>query len=460
MKELQCKNCGASFIKDTSNPIQKCPYCGSVYFLEEEIKIFKDEEIKFLKIEKGEEPSNILEIFNNWLCKGIFRPRNIKNKITIKSKNFIYAPVYVFNIYLESYWDGEYSVTKYRRVNKTRSERQLNGSYKTVYYEEDEPYKEWYRHNGKHSGYYIEYVFISNKINEFKKKIKLEISRFKDINFEDIFKYSSYFEVPNMTFEEAEMIAYKESLIKEKLSCASLTERLIYWDITSSDINYFLGFIPITLIEYKYKDKYYKAIFDCYSKLFIGKKPLSCIKILITILLIIILTVGVIYISKPYISNLFKEKETEEVIETKIGIGHVIYDEGVPLREEPDTKSNKVVDELILPGIELTVIDRQGDWIKVKTSNGDVGWCRAELGNEILVETIPLYIEIINEDGLTLKEDHNYNSNKIEILLYGNKYESLDRYKNWYKIKTPDGKVGWISGIGGNTGTKYIKEIY
>lgn len=85
----------------------------------------------------------------------------------------------------------------------------------------------------------------------------------------------------------------------------------------------------------------------------------------------------------------------------------------------------------------FTVVEKKGDWYKIKDFENDVAWVHKSLLGKI-------------EGVITIKDKCNIRSRpdtKSQILFKVEKgvpFKVLERKGNWIKIKHADGDVGWI----------------
>jgi DNA-directed RNA polymerase subunit RPC12/RpoP len=459
MKEIKCQNCGAAFLISPESPLQRCAYCGSTYLLSgEENEVLKTAAAR-IRIAAGSQPKNIDELFRFWLKKGYSRPWHIVQKIQELEKRFIYAPLYVVEAYLESYWDGKYAVQKYRRVDKSRWESSSKGGWRVVHYQEDEPYYEWYRKDGKHSGYYAVSEPASPHL-EYYRQSAVNLDSFKPIDLNDFLALTRFIEKPNISAEDAVSKATKSIYNLENIACRSMIDHLLYWEVTKEEKDFFLGYVPVVAFSYKYKNKTFQALYDCNLNRFLGQKPKSIFKILIPVgilLLIIAIAINVVAYYAPQSCRLWKA-HIEQVAKT--GGGLVVSKDGVKMRTSPNPSSEKNLITILACGTELKILSRQGDWVEVETLNGKKGWCRAELGNMILVQTIPKSVKVISKSGLSVYDTPGKKGAILGKIPCDSECKVLDRMLHWYKLKSPNRLFGWVCGIDEDSGKKYLEEIY
>ena len=97
-------------------------------------------------------------------------------------------------------------------------------------------------------------------------------------------------------------------------------------------------------------------------------------------------------------------------------------------------------------GESVKVLSKKGDWYKVKTSDGEVGWSYKKY---IKVSDAKFAWSESDANG-TLKDNANMrkgastNYDVIKVLGEGEKVKVISSLDGWYKLQTSDGKTGWV----------------
>ena len=124
-------------------------------------------------------------------------------------------------------------------------------------------------------------------------------------------------------------------------------------------------------------------------------------------------------------------------------IGTVISDDGLRLREHPNTKS-KILKVLKFNERVEVLKETSDGWYNVKTRTGQEGFCFAEflsVKNEYTNSNIGV---VTSDNGLRLRSQPNTNSNVLAVLNFDEQVAILSEdYNNWYKVKTQNGQVGF-----------------
>lgn len=134
-------------------------------------------------------------------------------------------------------------------------------------------------------------------------------------------------------------------------------------------------------------------------------------------------------------------------------------------------KGPSIEDEIINvheKGAKLKVLSKKGDWYKVKTSDGEVGWSYRKY---IKVSDDKFAWSDSDANG-TLKDNANMrkgastNYEVIKVLSEGEKVKVISSLEGWYKLQNSDGKTGWVhsshidTDVALKTGNKTSKNSY
>jgi cell wall-associated NlpC family hydrolase len=105
-------------------------------------------------------------------------------------------------------------------------------------------------------------------------------------------------------------------------------------------------------------------------------------------------------------------------------------------------------------GDKVNVIGKSGDWYQIKLPDGRIGWVSsAYLKVDITQQATeqPYNITKMDTVGIVTTSKLNVRSGPastytiILALWQGNKVNIIGKSGDWYQIKLPDGKIGWVS---------------
>lgn len=117
---IQCKGCGARTVIPSSSMTAECPFCGSLYVLDEDdinVGILPECMMPF-KVSKDK----ALHLFMNWSRKRFWAPKAFKKMGHMTEKmHGVYIPFWTYDANLQTTFTGQggedYTVTRTRRVN-------------------------------------------------------------------------------------------------------------------------------------------------------------------------------------------------------------------------------------------------------------------------------------------------------------------------------------------------------
>lgn len=107
----------------------------------------------------------------------------------------------------------------------------------------------------------------------------------------------------------------------------------------------------------------------------------------------------------------------------------------VNIRAKPTTQSD-IAWELI-NGYPVEVIQRDGDWIKVRDFEGPLGWV-----HKPLTSSDPYFL--LKSDNVNLRSGPGTNHSVLVKLKKYDIVETLEKRDGWARVKTADGQEGWM----------------
>ncbi len=125
------------------------------------------------------------------------------------------------------------------------------------------------------------------------------------------------------------------------------------------------------------------------------------------------------------------------------------------LRDGPDTVYVGMVK--LEANIQLDLLARYNDWFQVQTSQGQAGWVKGEFLNIApgVTERIqavteipdpnPALIGMVSGSSVNLRSGPGTAYGKAGSIKGGTQLDLLARYNDWLKVRTTDGRTGWVS---------------
>lgn len=108
---------------------------------------------------------------------------------------------------------------------------------------------------------------------------------------------------------------------------------------------------------------------------------------------------------------------------------------GVNLRTEPSEKAETMW--MLGQGFPLEVIKSQGKWLKVRDFENDEGWVYAS-------QTRSASHMIVNKKIVNIRSGPGEKYKVTSQAVYGVVFRTLEKKKNWVKVRHESGKTGWV----------------
>ena len=108
------------------------------------------------------------------------------------------------------------------------------------------------------------------------------------------------------------------------------------------------------------------------------------------------------------------------------------------IRKSPSTSADIL--EQLEKGMSVTVVSSKDGWYKV-SYKGITGWVSSEF---VTVKQVSSQSATIKEDNVNLRENASTDSLVLRTFKKGTSVSVLSSSGNWYKVRTSDGKVGWV----------------
>lgn len=114
----------------------------------------------------------------------------------------------------------------------------------------------------------------------------------------------------------------------------------------------------------------------------------------------------------------------------------------VRLRQAPSLEAEVITKLNLYERVELLQVEPK--WVKVKTSEGKVGWVFRDLvGTGKAEREDPL--RYVKGEGVRLREEPSTESEILDELSVDTRLRLLEVEDAWVQVRTAEGKVGWVS---------------
>ena len=282
-KHFRCQQCGAEVAVDPDQRSFTCPFCDSTYVIELPAGDGGRAQPEFV-IGFAITPDQAAEKFRAWLSEGgWFRPGDLAAAKADGKLRGVYLPFWSFSTLAQSTWSAQIGEYWYRTETYTTTE---NG--KTVTHTREVQETEWWNLAGKHHNYYSGYLVSGSKGLK-----QADADRIKPYHLAALKRYEPYFlagwfsEDYSIANQEAQQICQQEFCRWEQSAVGAFlpgdTHRSVAVQTEFSETNADLILLPLYLLSYRYGDKLYRFMVNGQTGNVIGEKPLSTMRIALTI---------------------------------------------------------------------------------------------------------------------------------------------------------------------------------
>lgn len=279
-KVVHCDNCGANTIVDNGSMSFICPFCGSTSVIETtELPGLRPDRVIPFKISQ----KTILSNYQNWLKRKFYVPKKVKKQIPSLKLRGVYLPIWTFDSNTISKYDGRLGKHYTRTVGSGKNRRTVTET-------------RYFHINGE-----LDLSFDDIIINAGKKINQREIDKLKPFITNDSFLYTkSYlvgFSAEHYTISLEDGWKSSQIIMKDKIKSKVLSKYnydvISYLNIDTSyeEVLYKYVLIPVWIGSYRYKKKTYRFLSNGENGVITGKHPISALKILFTISIIILIIV-------------------------------------------------------------------------------------------------------------------------------------------------------------------------
>lgn len=98
----------------------------------------------------------------------------------------------------------------------------------------------------------------------------------------------------------------------------------------------------------------------------------------------------------------------------------------------------------LYPGNEVTRLAKRGNWLKVRLSNGEVGWASQSFLVRVTVNNGPLlYVQPTSDGFLAMRSGPGTNYKLRKRLYTGSEVRMIGRSGNWIRVRIANRSTGW-----------------
>ncbi len=94
-------------------------------------------------------------------------------------------------------------------------------------------------------------------------------------------------------------------------------------------------------------------------------------------------------------------------------------------------------------GLPVQVLERKGDWVKVRDFEDDSGW----LNKAFLTAQLHAVVKAnrFNDESINIRSEPSSDSKIVGVAYYGVVFKVLELHSGWVKVQHKTGLTGWIS---------------
>ena len=292
-KSFSCKNCGATEMVASDQPVLVCSFCASnnVNPTAFEQKVIQPAGIIPFIIDQ----KKAIETFKEWIGSGWFRPNGLKKVRELSKIDGVYIPFWTYDAETDSSWTAEAGYYYYVTVNythengktQTREERRIRWEYCSGYYEH----------------FFDDVLVVGSKgISQQRMEQIYPFNLNKVVNYDGKFLLGWKAEVYGLDVKDGLTVAEK---IMDKYiyqQCSGMvpgdTQRNLNINTRKHDITFKHLLLPIWIAAYQYNGKVYQVVVNGETGAISGEKPWSFWKIFFAVILLLLVAGGIYMLTR------------------------------------------------------------------------------------------------------------------------------------------------------------------
>jgi hypothetical protein len=284
-RRLKCNTCGAQISNAVDRRSYSCPFCESHYVAELPEPLSGRQRPEFA-IGFAITADEAAEQFRAWINRrGLFTPGDLRQAMTVEKLQGIYLPFWSFSMLAESGWRAEIGEHWYRTETYQETDSKGNTVTKTRQVQETE----WWPLTGRHHRYYSGYLVSASHglpQNEAQQIMPFQLPALK--RFEPYFLAGWLCEEYSVERQEALQRSQDEFYRREQAHIADFlpgdTHRQLQVRTEFSHENSDLCLLPVYLLPFSYRGKKYRFLMNGQTGKWLGRKPISWMRVLLAVL--------------------------------------------------------------------------------------------------------------------------------------------------------------------------------
>ncbi|MEL6865884.1 MAG: hypothetical protein AAFP19_15770 [Bacteroidota bacterium] len=288
-KVFDCQNCGAKFTVESEKVKVNCGFCGSTNVNVEAYDHQYIQPIGIIPFYISRKEAE--DRFKEWVGKGVFHPTKLKSKASVENLHGVYIPFWTYDAQTSSEWSGEAGHHYYEsRTVRVNGQKQVQQVRKT----------RWTRRSGTLRHFFDDILVVaSGGLKQQHVEGVMPFRMEEVVNFDPRLMVGWEAEVYDLEVDRGYQRADQIMDSKLRQMCSAQlggdTQRNLHvssqkWDQTFKHI-----ILPVWICAYTFNNKTYRFTINGQTGRVHGKKPLSWIKITITVLFVLLFIFGVWY---------------------------------------------------------------------------------------------------------------------------------------------------------------------
>ncbi len=284
--DFKCKGCGATTMTDASVSSIECSFCGTPIVKPDTYaqNLIQPTGLVPFKVDKRQAQ----QAFGDWLGQGWFLPSDLSKIAKLSKLDGVYVPYWTFDAKTHSHWTADAGYYYYVEVEYTDAQGQKQ--------KRQERRVRWVPVSGQYHDFFDDVLIPASTGVKIENARKIEPFTLKElVNFEPKYllgwRSEAYAVDPETGFSRAEKIM--DEAIRD--ACAKMIPGDTYRDLNVNTRKYDITFkhilLPVWIAAYKYGEKTFQVLVNGQTGKIGGEKPISWIKVALTVLVVIVVVV-------------------------------------------------------------------------------------------------------------------------------------------------------------------------
>jgi DNA-directed RNA polymerase subunit RPC12/RpoP len=282
VKEVECKDCGATVNVAPNEQAVRCTFCGSQQVLPRESagSQIRPESLVPFRIDKATANAN----FGKWMSGLWFRPSDLSKMAKLQEIGGVYVPFWTFDATVRSHWNAEagyyyYETETYRDDQGNQQTRQVQKT-------------RWEYVSGNRTDAYDDTIVCASKglpealVDKFGTWNTRELVAY-DPQFLAGWKAESYAIDLMPAWDKGQAKMERSQYERCRSDVPGDTNRGLQVNNAFSRVTFKHVLLPVWIAAYRYQDKPYQFLVNGQTGEVVGKAPWSWIKITLFVLLIV-----------------------------------------------------------------------------------------------------------------------------------------------------------------------------